>query len=521
METYNSDGYGAYHISKFMIELNRTVVRRGDFHRYILDDVADSIQNPQRTGEDPIHFFSGADIIDEVPENRDTILKSMYTVFHETTHLVQDLTLGSEMLRDILYDIISGQSFAFLKLFEMNEKELPLPLMQLEGYHRNEKTTALRDLYDTIYKDYIYIDLPDKKSIPIGTTDLVEAYAAARAFHYMIQAEPDSVRSDRLNLWFHNSNLAGAYRKAWTVYERTLTFENNPYKGGTLTRNQALDMTAFLLICDIALHIPVPRFDKCLEKDYEVPEYSLPYVRFIRIEQTLARNNGFPDAVEGEDFYITLFNFIAERNGWPTFCETYEGWCSFLADRMRSGFMVSDGYRMICAGYKKNHANELIASPPGSFFIRTGIPVLVRYYKKNDSFFEYVRISGLGQMTVMDNHLCNPLKDPYVIMTNADYRNPWSANSFFEEMGKKEGFLWCFRAGDTFLREIFCRILSKEFYRAVQEKTCLSCPLAELRCLAKTDECHCLKNLTKLPDHCCLAIWMRESNIQPRFLYWR
>lgn len=521
METYNSDGYGAYHISKFMIELNRTVALPGDFHRYILNDVADSIQNPQRTGEDPIHFFSGADIIDEAPENLDTILKSMYTVFHESTHLIQDFTLGSEMLRDILYDIISGQSFAFLKLFEMHKKELPLPLMQLEGYHQNEKTTALRELYDAIYKDYIYIDLPDKQPVRIGTTDLVEAYAAARAFHYMIKAEPDSVRADKLNLWFHNSNLAGTYRKAWFVYETTLTFEKNPYKGGALTRNQSLDMTAFLLVCDIALHIPVPIFDEYLEKDYEVPEYSLPYVRFIRIVQTLARNNGFPDAVEGEDFYITLFDFIARRNGWPTFQETYEGWCRFLADRMYQGFMISDAYRMICAEYKKNHANELIAAPPGIFFIRTGIPVLVRYYKGNDSFFEYVRISGFGQMTVMDNQPFSPLKDPYEIMTNSAYRNPWSANTFFAEMGKKEGALWTFRAGDTFLREIFCRILSKEFYRAVQQKSCLSCPLADLRCLAKTDECYCLKKLTDLPDHCCLAVWLKESNIQPYFFNWR
>lgn len=48
----------------------------------------------------------------------------MYIVFRETTHLVQDLTLGSEMLRDILYD-------------------MPFPLMQLKGYHQNEKTTDL------------------------------------------------------------------------------------------------------------------------------------------------------------------------------------------------------------------------------------------------------------------------------------------------------------------------------------------------------------------------------------------
>lgn len=521
MEKYSSDGYGAYYISKFMVEFNRTVALPGDFHRYILDNIADSIQNPQRTGEDPIHIFSGSDIIDEIHGSRDTILKSMYTVFHETTHLIQDFTLGSEMLRDILYDLISGQSFGFLKLFEMRGEELPLPFIHLEGYQRNETITALRNLYDTIYKGCIYINLPDKPSIRIGTTDLVEAYAAARAFHYMIQAEPDSVRSDKLNLLFHNSSLAGPYRKAWSIYENVLSFEKNPYKGGSLTRNQSLDMTAFLLICDIALHIPVPVFEKCLEKGYEVPEYYFPYIRFVRIEQTLVSNKGFPDALEGEDFYITLYNFIARDNGWPAFEDTCEGWCRYFADRMYRGFMVSDGYRMICTEYKKNHANELLAAPPGSFFIRTGIPVLVRYYKKKESFFEFVQIFGLGQMTVMDNHLCSPVKDPYVIMTDPEYRNSWTADAFFEEMGKKEGALWTFRVGCTFLREIFCRILAKEFYRAVQEKSCFSCPLAEIRCLAKTDECHCLKNLTVLPDHCCLAVWLEESGIHPCFLYWR
>lgn len=521
VETYSSGGYGAYHISKFMVELNRTVVLPGDFHRYILNNIADFIQNPQRTGADPIHYFSGADIIDEDPKDLNVILKSMYTVIHEATHLMQDFTLGSEMLRDILYDFISGQSLVFLKQFEMYEKEAPLPLMRLERYQQNEKITALRELYDTIYKEYACIELLNKQQIPLGTTDLVEAYAAARAFHYMIQTEPDIARSDKLNVIFHNSNLAGTYRKAWSIYESTLVFEKNPYRGGTLTKKQALDMTGVLLVCDIALHIPVPMFDECLKKDYKVPEYYLPYIRFGRIMQTLYRNNGFPNAVEGENFYITLFDFIANNNGWPTFYETYEGWCKFFAGRMHRMFMVSDGYRMICAEYKKYYASELVVSLPRNFFIRTGVPALVRYYKGNDSFFEYIRLCGSMQMTVMDNHFYSPLKDPYVIMTNPVYRNSWTANTFFEEMSKKEGAFWPFQAGETFLREIFCRILAKEFYRAVQERSYLECPLAKLRCLAKTDACYCLKNLTKLPDHCCLAVWLRESHIQPAFLYWR
>lgn len=524
MRTYNSDGYGAYHISKFVIDLNRTVVLLGDFHRYILSDLSDYIQRPWRTGEDPFHIFSGADVIDEIPKNSDNILKSMYTVFHETTHLMQDFTLGSEMLRDSLYDLICGQSFAFIKLFEMHGKQLPLPLMQLEGYLSNKKTSALRELYDTIYNGSIYIDMPspDEPSVQLGTTDLVEAYAAAKAFHFMMVAEPASAQDNRLNYWFHNSNLSDVYRKAWSVYEKALTLEKNPYRGGTPTRNQLLDITAFLLVCDIALHISPAVLSECLSVDeYEVPEYFLPYCRFIRIEQTLARNNGFPEAVEGEDFYVTLFDFVAKHNGWPTFRETSESWLEFFAARMHRGFMVSDGYRMLCTNYKINYANELIAGPPGAFFVRNGVPVLVRYYKGSDSFFEYFRPSGFGQMTVMDNSLMNPLNDIYAIMENEVFRNPWNAGTFFDELGKKTGALWTFEAGTTFLREIFCRILSKEFYRAVQGSDYFSCPLAGLRCLSKTDACSCLKRLTKLPERCCLAKWLEESNIRPDSLYWR
>lgn len=513
--------YGAYHASKFMLEFNREFVLPGDFHRYILNDVADAIQNPQRTGTDPIHFFSGTDIIDEVHKDQDSILESMFTVFHETAHLIQDFTLGSQILRDSLYDVISGQSYAFLKLYEMSERQLPLPLIRLENYLCNEKSAVLRELYDIIYKRCVCIGYPDGSSISIGTNDLLEAFAAARAFYQMIRTEPEAVRNNEINFILHNKNQLSAYRKAWSAYEKAFIRKENIYMGGALTYEQSLDMTGFLLICDIALHIPALEFNDCFQKDYTVPEYYLPYIRFAQIGITLARNNGFPDAVEGEDFYITLFNFIAERNGWPTFKETYDSWCAFLAKRMMQGFMVSDGYRILCAEYKRNNANELFNTWLGSFFVRTGIPALVRYYYDDESFFEYVRISGFTQMTVMDNHLISPFKDPYEIMTDEGYRNTWSADAFFKEINKGGRTLWPLKAGTTFLREIFCRIISKEFFRAVLEEDSLSCPMAKLRCLAKTDACYCLKNLTGLPERCSLAVWLRDLNIQPHFFYWR
>lgn len=521
MAAGNSVENGAYHASKFMLEFNREFVLRGDFHRYILYDTAAVIKKLQRTDADPIYFFSGADIIDEVHKDQDSILNSMFTVLHETVHLIQDFTLGSQMLRDSLYDVISWQSYAFLKLYEIGERQLTLPLTRLEKYLCNEKSAVLRKLWYTIYKRCVSIDYPDGSSISIGTNDLLEAYAAARTFYQMIQTEPEAVRNNEINFIFHNKNQLSAYRKAWSAYEKVFIRKEDIYMGGALTYEQSVDMTGFLLICDIALHIPALEFDDCFQEDYTVPEYYLPYIRFAKIGNTLARNNGFPDAVEGEDFYITLFNFIAERNGWPTFKETYDSWCVFLANRMMQGFMVSDGYRMICAEYKRNNANELINTNLGIFFMRTGVPALVRYYDDdNESFFEYVRISGFTHMTVMDNHPISPFKDPYVIMTHEGYRNPWSANAFFEEI-KGGRTLWPFEAGITFLREIFCRIISKEFFRAVLDGDSLSCPMAKLRCLAKTDACYCLKNLTDLPEHCSLAVWMQDLKIQPHFFYWR
>lgn len=510
MEIYNSIMYGAYYISKFMIELNRTVVTRGDFHRYIASDITGYILNPRSTCEDAVHIFSVGDIIDEIPKNRNNILKSMYTIFHETTHLVQDFTLGSEILRDILYDNICAKSF------EKRGVQVPLSLRQLQDYNIDKDIITQQKIYDKIYKGFIKVNMGNNEFIKIGTTDLVEAYALAKAFYYMIQAEPESVKDNKMNIDFHNSNERDIYKKAWSVFAKTLAFVKEPYMGGSLCREQLLDMIGFLFICDIALHIPVTVLELSTDR---CPGYTLPYIRFMCIVETLIQNKGYPDAIEGEDFYVTLFDFIARCNGWPTFQETNDGWCFFLGKFMERGFMVSDGYRMFGLEYKKNNANKVVCEPPGIFLRENYIPVLVRYYKRNDSFFEYVCLNHIGNLVYMDSSPINPLRDPYEIMKQEVFCNTWNAESFFDEISKKTGSLWPLQTHPAFLREIFCRIISKEFCSAVKENTPFFCPLVNLRCLSKTDSCCCLNNFTKLPEHCCLAIWMKDSGIKPDSVY--
>lgn len=522
METYKSVEYGAYNRSKFMIDLKRTVAVPGDFYKYILFNVSDVLLQPflRKMKEDPFLKLLSDEYFQRIPNIEERDLKAMFTTYHETAHLVQDFTLGSEILRDYLGDMISYQEFTFIKLHERYEKRLSFPLKPLDNNALKSKMHALVDLYQDIYEVSLPIDISIEEPVAIGTTDLIEAYAAAKVFYYIIKTEPDAYHGNGLNKSYHNSQLGKEYKNAWLVFEKALAFDKSEYVGGPLSQDRTHDLLSFLLICDISLHIPVPSFDECLQKDYELPEYHLPYMRFYRILLTIIENDGYPDAVEGEDFYITFFDFIARSNGWPTFQETFDGWSRWIAERMSEGFMVSDGYRMICANYKKEYANELIAGPPGSFFLRTGIPALVRYYKRNNSIFEYERIFGMNAVKVLSSRSFDSSFDPYKVMTNPEYSNNWSAVDFISEI-HKSGVPWAVRAGITFLREIICRILSKEFYSAVLDKECLCCPLADLRCKKKDDDCHCLKSFEKLPNCYSLAIWLEESGLQPGSFYWR
>lgn len=520
-----------------MIDLGTINAVPGDFYKYLLSNVSDILQNTRKMNEDLFRYFLADEYYNNIEgldseneklfrhilankyNNEERELMSMFTIYHEIVHLVQEFTLGSEILRDYLNDMIHGKFFAFLKMHEMVGKQLSLPLKQSNLLRNNEITTRLLTLLDDIYSKNIFIEIPDEKPVAIGTTEIVEAYAAAKSFYYIIQCEPDPYYYKNTNVSYFNDGLQDKYRNAWHVFEKKVALDKKPYDGGPLNPLKSLDLKSFLLICDISLHIPVPAFDKCLQKNYKLPEYNLPYERFRGILQTIEKNNGYPDAVEGEDYYITLFDFIARRNGWPTFQETMDGWCSWIAERMVDGFMVSDGYRMICANYKKEHANELLVAPPASFFCRTGIPVLVRYYGDEHSLFEYVRLFGTNPVNVLSSKGFDPFVDPYNIMINPENRNDWSASDFIMEM-HKSGAPWTVRAGNIFMREIICRIFSKEFYASVHKEKCFCCPLVDLHCETKKDNCTYLKRLVKLPDKCSLAIWLEESGIQPNYFQW-
>lgn len=512
--------YGSYHSSQFMMELNRDIIPPGDFHRYIfIGNARENIRNPKGTKGDPANDFAGENPLDEAPDDSESVMISMYTIFHEATHILQDYSLGSEILRDVLTDMINYEIQELMRECQKRGEIIRFPLMAWMEENKLCHTHLgnLLERYEEIYmfgSSVKIIEGDDAHFIGITTEDLLEAYAAARSYNYMTQIEPPEYQENYLNRAFFNKNMDEEYEKAWTLYKTFVSFEDRNYAGDKITDSLKLDLTGFLLVCDISLHIPPFLFYNEKMETQKVPEYGLPHVRFIRALQTLNKNGGFPDAIEGENFYVTLYDFIAKDHGWPAFARVTKQWNQFFVSRLKSGVMVSDVYRSVVADFKGKKGSAIIFNPPVQLFSELGIPVLVRYFSEKESFFEYTHIIGKCYFAVMDNSFISPTRNPRTVMEQ--YYNVWTWDRLIDA-AQKEGMKCIWDMSTIFLREIYCRIISKNFYRSAVQESCFSCPVIDLNCREQLQSCHSIKSFRELPENCCLKIWFRDAGLEAVF----
>ncbi len=121
--------YGSYRPSQFMMELNRDFIPPGDFHRYIfIGNAGENIRNPHGTKGDPANDYAGGEPLDEAPDDSESVMISMYTIFHEATHIMQDYSLGSEMLRDVLTDMINYEIQELMRECQKRGEIISFPL---------------------------------------------------------------------------------------------------------------------------------------------------------------------------------------------------------------------------------------------------------------------------------------------------------------------------------------------------------------------------------------------------------
>lgn len=514
--------YGSYRKSQFMVEFNRNIVMPGDLHRYVIPESAVwHMLHPDGAYLDPFTIF-GDGTVNESADDSDSVLMANNIVVHELTHLMQGFSLGSEMARDIMEDRICGGLLEMLKKYGQRNCPVTAPV-----YGKLKKDKLLEpeiykeiDWYKKIYgTDMTVIFKKDKKQgITISTDGLLETYAVIRSYCFMVGIEPETYDGDYLNKLFFISKADDEYKNAWQLFKRYCSFEERNFDGHKITEKLDIDLKGFLLICDIALHVP-PYFSPEY-KGKELPECCLPYRRFQRIVETLGKEKGFPKEEPGIDFYITLYDHVSLKNGWPLFKDVNDRWSSFYVYRMGLGFMVSDYYKRLVSEYKARYANDIIFGFPVKLFSGTGIPILARYYTESTSFFEYLKIWGNNLYPVMDNSPVSPMKDPYAIMKL--FYNHYSYQKVIECAFRKDN-KYIMELDPIFLREIYCRIISKEFFKAVMEEHEFCCPIEELNCKAAkaAGKCMHLKDLTGLPEHCCLRIWLDDMGISPEWISWK
>lgn len=200
--------YGSYRSSQFVMELNRDIIPPGDFHRYIyIGDAGENIHNPHGTKGDPANDYVGEEPLDEAPDDSESVMISMYTIFHETTHMMQDYSLGSEILRDILTDMIDYEIQELMRRYQKRGEIISFPLTAWikDNKSRHTYMGSLMERYEEIYQSSASVEIIGENGsqfISVTTEGLLEAYAAARSYYYMTQIEPVEHQDSYINRGF-------------------------------------------------------------------------------------------------------------------------------------------------------------------------------------------------------------------------------------------------------------------------------------------------------------------------------
>ncbi len=315
------------------------------------------------------------------------------TFIHELNHYVHDLSLYACMLQDNQQDEI-----AFLaKELSSKGEELRYPLLDKDNIEYNITLYNGFNL-ETVYKtllgkiklnNYFFstdhncdstTNLKYKNLFSQNThlcyNDLLEGYVHYKSIFDLLARNKDvfidnkylkeNMGEDKLNLFpykmnedkmvdfskalddqfaYHGAKYEYLTKVPWSLYEY-FNYLQTKWPENFYNSHFAIVEIGFLMLLDIALSIPsIYYIEGSLKGNkYYLEDFS-PVHRYMLALDIIKNNRGFPDAVVGERFYITLFNFIAKKANWPYFEDTVKTWSNDLERRLEFSGDTSVGYR--------------------------------------------------------------------------------------------------------------------------------------------------------------------------------
>lgn len=436
------------------------------------------------------------------------------TYMHECNHYLHDLSLSSCIAEDYLRDEISfwvkavsdnysGIRYPLLSGDTRQHNQNIIPAKWFEGitnrfYLKDFLFTTFHTSSDSSKYSFLFDEnlLRYTRGKGLSTTELLEGYVHYKSVNDLVGRATITGKHEYIRQFKNDYNLypysydetnaaidiAGIYDETKYTYhiarviymcalsefdwKSAFSYLNAGWPHGYADENNMWSILdcGFFLLLDIALTIPpiayITRFME--EGDYCIEDFS-PVHRFLLALHIIKENKRFPDAKEGEPFYVTLFNMIARHPsaGWLDFENTTGCWEMFFNQMKEVTGDTSAGYRHRVFRHKFTKFHKFFLNLPSEQLQQTAVP-----------FMSLVRGGGLKIMRRLGYH-----NIPYEGLVDAYelYKMPfvqWKEEGITDE---KELMRQEIRHSESLMRETVYRIIDHNISESLLFRDSFTC----------------------------------------------
>ncbi len=279
--------------------------------------------------------------------------------------------------------------------------------------------------------------------------------------------------------------------------------------------NRAISDEGFIYLADMALHIPPFEHSmNRIQKGINQWEDFTPANRFVREIDTLLKKRGFPpleDPSSPNQFYKTVFDFVAKELGWPSYEETNHAWIAKLNHYKKARQEATDGYRLRMVVEKHLRPSDIAVADCVDACVRQFVPIF---------HLTPAGLKKLGGFATENNRMFLPFEEqdmaPYYHMRKnlplwKDAPKDATIDILPAEFGNQ----------DLFRQEIVYRITSLELKNAILYGNHFTCPFAGLGCKVASKNCQTITRFDTIPtDDCCVRFYAEQKQLMLSRIHW-
>lgn len=472
---------------------------------------------------------------DNIPE---TI--RIVTLLHESIHYIQDLSSGMLINRDLMLDELAEIQYQYLRNISKNE-EILLPIITNKRFHEKiskQAISVIEEKYlflDTLFNGVCTVDTHGIFDLPaiieINTKSLLEGIACIKTLLLLpsrIKQKEDLeyLKKIKEDISILPDSLPEVYSTAYKYFCEAIGswfFEDKkwkerdwPYDTISPSEIKFLDM-AFIHIAEIALHIPPFEYIIEMMDEYDI-ECFIPSIRFVKMINEIIKYRGFPDLISNDlnSYHGELFDWFAEKLGWPNYLETQGGWevyQKYLRDQVRG--TMSDGYRYRIILERSLRSKNYLYGDPQQILMSQTIPT---FHSTPTGFKIFQNIPNiLNPKEEIGNFFVEPWD--YMLFSGKKWINTKQENNLENnaENITQEMLRW-----PDFLQEVIFRSMCRSFQNAIYNDTFLTCPWSEGTCSYKNLKCEKIKSLKDLPIiKCALREYIKNMRLIDYNFIWK